>query len=101
MDAVILAIRQINVLLLRVLREREIPGGAGAQSFLVHESFLDESSIRLEHLDAVIDAVANVKLVVIREIRAMNRVAELLGRRRLGIVTANICIVGLVPVSAP
>src|ERR1019366_5262228 len=101
MNAVILAIGEIDVLLLRVLRERDVPGGAGAQGFLVDEPFLDKGPIGFEDLDAVVGAVANIELVIVGEFGAMHGIAELLGWRAFGIVTAEVGVVGLVAVSAP
>jgi hypothetical protein len=48
MDAVVFAIGQIDVLLLRILRESDVPRRAGTQGFFIDEPFLDESPVRFE-----------------------------------------------------
>jgi len=60
-DAVILPIRQVNVLLLRVLGKCNVPSRARAQRALGDESFLHVGSVRLEHLDAVIHTVTDIQ----------------------------------------
>ena len=52
------------------------------------EAFLDERAVRLEHLDAIVDAVADVQQPIVRQIGAVHRVPELLRGRRLRIVSA-------------
>src|SRR6267143_4642907 len=59
-DAVVLAIRQVDVFLLRVLREGDVPRRAGTQRALRDECLLHKGPVWLEHLDAVIHAVTDV-----------------------------------------
>ena len=47
------------------------------------------------------DAVADIQQPIVRELGAVDRIAELLRRRRLRIVPPEIDIVGLVAVGAP
>ena len=62
---------------------------------------LHELAVLLEHLDAVVRAVAHVDEPVVRQLGAVHRVAELLGGRRVGVVVAEVRVVGLVAVGAP
>ncbi len=68
---------------------------------LFDEDFLDEGPVRLEHLNAIVDAIANIQQIVVRQLGAMHRIAELLRGRRVGIVGARVGVVGLVAVGAP
>ena len=99
--AVVFAVGKVDVFLLRILRERDVPDGSGAERGLFDELLFDESAIRFEDLYAVVHAIADVQQVVVRELRAVHRIAELLRRRRIRIVPAVIDVVRLVPVSAP
>ena len=54
-----------------------------------------------EDLDAVVRPVADVDQAVVGRHGAVHRVAELLGQRRVGIVAAQVRVVGLVAVGAP
>src|SRR5207302_882477 len=69
--------------------------------FFVDEHFLDKGPIRFEDLDAIINTIADIELVIIRELGTMYGIAELLRRRIVGIVAAHICVIGLVAVGAP
>src|SRR6266571_2622928 len=94
-------VRHEDVLLLRVLRERDIPYRSFAEAALREERLLDELAVRPEHLQPVVHAVADVQQVVVGEVGAVHRVAELLGRRRVRIVAAEVGVVRLVAVRAP
>ena len=83
------------------MRERDVPRRSRAERLLVEERLLDERAVRLEHLDAIVDAIADVQQPIDREIGAVHRIAELLRRRRVRIVPSEIHIVGLVAVGAP
>ena len=56
------SVGKINVLLLRILRERDVPNSAVAKSLLVVELLFNECSIWFEHLDAIVHAVAYIKV---------------------------------------
>src|SRR5712671_4176674 len=75
--ALVLSVGEENKALLRVLGKRNVPGGSGAQRVLGVEAFLDERSVRLEHLQPVVLPVADINKSVIRSLDAMHRVAEL------------------------
>jgi len=70
------------------------------QRLVGDESFLHERAVLLEYLDAVVGAVGDIHEAVLRD-RDIVRQAELLHGRRIGIVRAEVFIVGLVPVRAP
>src|SRR5436190_11852225 len=89
-DLFVSAVDQIKELLLGILRERYIPNGAVAQRSLLDEDFLHERSILLEHLNPVIHAIAHIHETVVREFGAVNGIAELLRRRRIRIVRAEV-----------
>src|SRR5882672_8524119 len=80
------AIGKVNVLLLRVLGECDIPHGPIAQRVLRHENFFHETAVRFEDLDAIVGAVANVEKAGMRKLGAVHRIAKLLGRWRGRIV---------------
>ena len=101
MHAIVLAIGEVQIFLLRVLRERDIPHGTGSARVLVDERLFHERAVRLEHLNAIVDAVAYVEQPIDRELRAVNRVAELLRGRRSRIVVAEIHVLRLMAVRAP
>src|SRR5262245_53811555 len=77
-DLGVLAVGQVDESLLRILRERDVPHRPGAQRILRNELLFDELSVRREHLNAVVDAVAYVEQVVVSEHRAVDRIAKLL-----------------------
>ena len=87
--------------LLGILGERDVPDRAGAQRVLGVERLLHERAVRLEHLHAVVRAVAHVDQPVVRALDAVHRIAELRGRRRRRIVRAEVGVVRLVAVGAP
>ena len=97
----VLPVRHEDEALLGVARERDVPGRARGQRVLGEERLLHELAVRLEHLQAVVGAVADIDEPVVRTLDAVHRVAELLRRRRLGIVGAEVGVVRLVAVGAP
>src|SRR5439155_22315792 len=99
--SIILSVGQIKVLLLRVLRKCDIPGGAGATRLTIDKRFLDEAAIGLENLDAIIHPVADIEQAVIGEFNTVHRVSELLCRSSIRVVGPEIDIFGFVSVSAP
>ena len=60
-DPVVHAVGQIHILLLRILGEGDVPHRAVAQRILRDEGFLDERAVRLEDLNAVVHAVADIQ----------------------------------------
>src|SRR5262245_13638278 len=100
-DLLVLAVGDVDVLLLRVLREGDVPDGAVSQGLFGDEGLLHERSILLEDLEPVVRPVADVHEPVVRGIRAVDRIAELLGGSGLRIVRSQVFVVGLVPVGAP
>ena len=71
------------------------------QRVLGVERLLHERAVRLEHLQAVVGAVAHIDQPVVRALDAVHRVAELLRGRRVRIVGTEIGVVRLVAVGAP
>src|SRR5205823_14398231 len=71
--SIILSVGQIKVLLLRVLRKCDIPGGAGATRLTIDKRFLDEAAIGLENLNAIIHPVADIEQAVIGEFNTVHR----------------------------
>ena len=99
--ALVLAVGEVEILLLRVARERDVPHRTVAAGFLGHAHFLHELAVLLEHLDTVVRTVADVHEPVARGLRAVHRVPELLGQRRRGVVRRHAGVIGLVAVGAP
>src|ERR1700748_3783134 len=100
-DLLVLAVGQVDELLLRIVRERDVPGRSVAEGALADPGFLDELAFRREDLDAIVDAVADVDHAIDRHLRAVHGRAELLRDRRVGIVAPEVRIVRLVAVGAP
>ena len=65
MHSLILAIRHVDVALLRIAREGDVPGRSGAEGVLRDEILLDELAFTREHLDAIVHAVTDVHEVVL------------------------------------
>src|SRR5258705_9821922 len=76
-DASVGAIGHVQEFLRCVVREHHVPDGAVGERQRLDAELLDELARRLEHLDAVVDSVANVDLAVVRKTHAMHRIAEL------------------------
>ena len=100
-DLLVGAVGQEDVALLRVLREGDVPCRSRAQRVLGIERFLHERAVDAKHLHAIGLAIADIHEPVIRAFDAVNRVAELLCRRRVRIVLAEIRVVRLIAVGAP
>ena len=60
MHSVVLAISEVDIGLLRVLRKGNVPGRSRTERHFRNECFLYERAIGFEHLEAVIRAVADV-----------------------------------------
>src|SRR5438093_4963458 len=60
-DLLVLAVGEIQVLLLRIAGEGDVPRGSGSQRLLVVEPLFDEGAIGLEDLNPIVDAVADVQ----------------------------------------
>src|SRR5256885_3958957 len=95
------AVGHENVALLRIAREGDVPDRAFAQAAPRIPLLLDELAVLREHLQAIVLPVADVHQAVVRDVGAVHRVAELLRRRRVGIVRPEVAVVGLVAVGAP
>ena len=100
-DLLVLPVGEVEILLLRILRERDVPHRAVAERLRRDERLLHERAVGLEHLDAIVRPVADVDEAVVREVGAVHRRAELLRRRRVRIVRAEVRVVRLVAVGAP
>src|SRR5882762_4879416 len=94
-------IGEIDVLLRRVLRKSDIPNGTITQRPFFDDLLFDEGAVRLEYLDAIVHTVADVEQAIVRELRAVHRIAELLIDGRVRIVKAHVRVVRLVPVGSP
>ena len=100
-DFVVLAIGAQQLGLLRIGPDRDVPHRAVAERVLFVEPFLHEGAVLPEHLDAVVDAVADIDQPVIGELHAMHGIGELLRGRRLGIVGRLLVVVRRLAVGAP
>src|SRR6266851_312312 len=94
-------VREIDVLLLRIFRKSNVPNGPVTQRPFFDDLFLDEGTVRLEYLDAVVHTVAHVEQTIVGELGAVHRIAELLIDGRVRIVNAGIGVVRLMTVGAP
>ena len=95
------AVSKINVFLLWIFGERDIPDRAVTQCSLRDEYLFHKSSIFLEDLNPVVHAIADVEQAVVREFGAMHGISELLGRGSIGVIGAEIGVIRLIAVSAP
>src|SRR6185437_13655703 len=100
-DLVVLAVRAEQIGLLRIGPDREIPHRAIAERIFLVEPFLDEAAVLFEHLDAVVDAIADIDQAVIGDLHAMHGIAELLRNRGLGIIGGLLLVVRPVAIGAP
>src|SRR5216683_4174415 len=100
-DFFIRTVSQENVFLLGILGKGDVPDGPVTQSFCGNKGLFDESPVFLENLDAVVRTVADIEVAVVRKLGAVHWITELLGRRRIGIVGAEVGVVGLLTIGAP
>src|SRR4030088_1730782 len=100
-DLVVLAIGAQQIGLLRIGPDRDIPHRAVAERVLLEEPLLHKGAVLLEHLDPIVDAVADVNQAVIGDLHAMHGVCDLLRHRRRGIVRRLLVVVRRLAVGAP
>jgi hypothetical protein len=79
------AVSQIDILQLRILRERDVPNCAVAQGIRGDKDFFHEGPIWFENLNTIVDAIANVEQSVFGKVGALCRIAKLLGGRFPGL----------------
>src|SRR5579871_2181273 len=72
-DLVVLAIGGEQICLLRIGPKREVPDSAVAEGVLLVKEFLHEAAVLAEHLNAVVDAVADIDEPVIGDLHAIDR----------------------------
>ena len=94
------AIEDVQVLLPRVSRERDGIRRSRENRSLGDEDFLDERAVLLEHLHAVVRAVADIHQPIVGNRHRVRR-AELLGGRRIRLVRTDVRILRAVAVRAP
>ena len=100
-DFVVLAVGAQQIGLLRVGPDRDIPHRAIAARVLFVKPFLNEGSIFPEHLDAIVDAIADIEQPVVGELHAMHGVGELLRGRSIGIVGRLLGVIRRFAISSP
>src|SRR4051795_4078661 len=100
-NLIVLAIGAEQIALLRIRPDRNIPHRTVSERVLFIEPFGHEGAVLLEHLDAVVDAVADIHKAVIGDLDAMHGIAELLRHRRFRIVGGLLVVVRRLAVSAP
>src|SRR5262245_25138896 len=100
MNFFIVAICNIEISLLRIIRERDIPNRAVTQCSFGYKAFFYEFSVLLGNLNAVVLPVADVDLPVFRY-RGATHGAELLRCGSIWIVSGKTGVVRLFTVSAP
>src|SRR5436305_12365290 len=64
-DLVVFTVGAEQIALVRIWPYRDVPNRAIAERVLLEEPFLDEGAVLPEHLDAVVDAVADIDQPVI------------------------------------
>src|SRR5271166_3205115 len=100
-DLLVCAVRQKNVLLLRIFGESDVPNGSIAARIFGYEYFLHECPIRFENLDAVVRTIAYIQQTIVRKLGTVHGIPELLRGGIVGLVRPEVSVVGLVPVCAP
>src|SRR6185312_7949141 len=78
---VVFAVRDVEELLLRVVGKGDVPDRSRAEGLFLDHFFLHESAVWFEDLDTVVNAIADVEESVVRELCAVDRIAELLRGR--------------------
>src|SRR5262245_815666 len=101
MHTIVFSIRKINIFLLRISGECDVPNRTGAERPLVEEFLLQKLSFGSEYLNAIIGPITNVQQAIDREFCAMYRIAELLRGHCIRIVWAEILVAWLIPIRAP
>src|SRR5215467_9863019 len=100
-DALVLTVGEIDELLLRILGEGDFPGRARGERVLGEEVLAHEGAVGVEDLDAIIDAIANVKQAVLRKRDAVHGIAVLLRDRVARLVGPQLAVVRLLAVGSP
>src|SRR5690606_33983271 len=100
-DLHVLAVSKVDETLVRVVRERDVPDRAIAESRGSDALFLDERAVRFENLDAIVHPVADVDETVVGGLGTVHRVTKLLRRRRIGVVRTEVRVIRFVAVRAP
>src|SRR3990172_4641318 len=100
-DPLVLAVRQVEVLLRRVAGERDVPHRPVAQRPGRDALLLHERTLPAEHLDPIVGTVPHVDQSVVRGLGAVDRVAELRGKRGIRVVRPHVGIYGGLAVGAP
>src|SRR5438093_578611 len=90
-----------QISLLRIWPARDIPHRAIAARVLFVKPFLNEGSIFPEHLDAVVDAIADIEQPVVGEFYAMHGIGELLRGRSVGVIGRLLFVARRLAVGAP
>src|SRR5688572_30800675 len=99
-DFLVHAVYLVDVRLLRIVRERHVPHRSRANGLRLEERFLHERAVGPEHLHAIVDAIADVDELILRDDDAVDRPELLRGRRRW-IVIPDTGVIGFRAVGAP
>ena len=59
-DPLVAAVGEVEIFLLRVLRERDVPHRAAPARARRHEQLADERAVLAEHVEPVVDAIADI-----------------------------------------
>src|SRR5258706_894408 len=99
LDDIVGAVGHDEIILVLVeRREGDAPGRAGALRLRIEDELLHIGAVLLEHMDAIVGAVADIDQPVIGDDDAMDGIAELL---RLGIVGRQILVGRRLAIGAP
>src|SRR6266542_5934075 len=85
----VVAVRDEQVSLLRIVRERHVPHRTRAARLLGHDALLEELAGLVECLDAIIPAVADVDGAVLRHLDAAHRLEVAIAAAPLPLVGAR------------
>src|SRR5262245_792635 len=99
-DLLVMAVGDVEIALLWIVRKCDLPNRPVPESRLRDESFFHKFAVLLKHLDSIVLAVADIDQIILRYRGAAYR-AKLFCRGRIRIVRAEARVIGLFAVSAP
>src|SRR5271170_2274349 len=100
-DKIVFTVSYQQKLLAFVSRKRELPYRTDPQCFRAQSELLNEFPLLSEHLDAVVDAIADIDKPISRNVDAVYRIAKLLIAWCSRIVRPGVDIIRRVSIGSP
>src|SRR5437867_5621693 len=95
------AVGEVDVLLLRIARERDVPHRSVAAGERRDALFLHELAVLAEHLDPVVRPVADVHEAVGRRLGTVDGISKLWSKRSVGIIRSHVGVLWRLSVRPP